>query len=196
VIFAEARAADGRLVAESEAKTRAKATKRLSQKARDHLKDVIYSELSDKSHAEIARKHGIETERLEEILTEGVMNHWPDPFLDNSPWAAKAKQESEAPGTAGFVGVGEGAVLVVPKSSQVWLAVDDAWDEMIDAENAQDYEEMNILIGRGRVVRTPSGTRAKVIKRGFTSCKVRLRDGTVPGFEGWIQTEFVRPASQ
>jgi hypothetical protein len=96
-------------------------------------------------------------------------------------------------GPQSTLGIGDEAILHLPGGRGVFLAADDAWDALIDAENARDMEEVAILMARGKAIRESNGTRVKVIEAGFTSCKVRVRNGANPGWEGWVQREFVRP---
>lgn len=87
---------------------------------------------------------------------------------------------------------GEEGVLSLAGAGHVFIAVDDdAWDAMIDAENARDVEEIALLMAKGKVIREAVGTRVKVLERRITSTKVRVRDGNNPGAEGWIQYDFV-----
>lgn len=90
---------------------------------------------------------------------------------------------------------GDEAEIFIAKASGGFIATDDAWDAMLDAENAKDEEEIVRLMARGEVDREPNGTQVKILKTGIASLKVRVRNGNSPDFEGWIQREFVRPLS-
>lgn len=75
-----------------------------------------------------------------------------------------------------------------------FLAVDDeAWDLMFEAMNAKDQAGLNQLLFSGRVRNVASGTKAKVLRTGFTSYKVRLMEGASAGVSGWVVREFVQP---
>jgi hypothetical protein len=90
--------------------------------------------------------------------------------------------------------VGDRAVLDRPGGIIVTLAVDDAaWDEMLDAQNADSRELMDRLVQQGRVIREANGNTVLVVKQGIFSVFVQVVDGIHNGAEGWVQSEFVRP---
>lgn len=92
-----------------------------------------------------------------------------------------------------LIQVGDEATLHLPGGQGVWLAADDqSFDEMLEAENAGSLPLLTRLMARGTVIREPNGARVLVVKRGFASLFVRILYGENPGFEGWIQSEFVR----
>jgi hypothetical protein len=116
----------------------------------------------------------------------------PEPVAIETPPATQPKPEIIKDSSR--LNVGDEVVLDNPKSTLVYLAAtDDAWDPLLDAENRGDTEEILVLVKRGKVIPDESGRRAKLIERGFSSCKVRIRGGVNDGDEGWIQREFVHP---
>lgn len=86
---------------------------------------------------------------------------------------------------------GDEAIVAMPKGHGVWIADDDSWDAMLDAQNARDIEELQILARRGAVDYELNGAAVKILKTGVSSMRVRVRKGNTPGFEGWVQREFV-----
>ncbi|MGA7496118.1 MAG: hypothetical protein WBX00_05250 [Isosphaeraceae bacterium] len=75
----------------------------------------------------------------------------------------------------------------------VCLCVDDkAWDQMLDAQNKGDLEEIAMLVAKEKVAFVPRGTRVKCVKTGFTSLRLRVSEGPSAGVEGWLQRELVR----
>lgn len=92
--------------------------------------------------------------------------------------------------------VGDRVVINLPNADYgPWLATsEDAWNEMLDAENAKSMELMNRLTEQGRVIRVQNGTPGVIVKTAFMSTLVRLTDGPFEGQEGWLQREFMAPA--
>lgn len=74
----------------------------------------------------------------------------------------------------------------------VCLCVDDkAWDEMLDAQNKGDLEEIAMLVAKEKVALVPRGTRVKCVETAFASIKLRVLEGLSTGLEGWLQKELV-----
>lgn len=113
-----------------------------------------------------------------------VQNHVPS---SSAPARAPAAQA---------VHTGDAVVIHLPGADYgPWLATsEDAWNEMIDAQNSKSGELMGRLMEQGRVIRVPNGTPGVVVKTSFLSLLVRLTEGDARGQEGWIQREFVKPA--
>lgn len=94
-----------------------------------------------------------------------------------------------------MIKVGDHVILEVPKANRIFLATtDDAWDELIDAENAASQELIVRLINQGKAFSLPNNSKATVIKTAFASMFVRISEGELSGNEGWIQREFVKPS--
>lgn len=75
---------------------------------------------------------------------------------------------------------------------RVFLATTDAaWDELLDAENAQSVELLARLSEQGKLLMPKCGTKATVIKAGFSSVRVLITTGEWASGEGWIQREYV-----
>lgn len=100
-----------------------------------------------------------------------------------------------APAAAAAPVVGDPVIVEVPGNRRIWLASEDAWGEMLDAQNAGSAELMARLVERGKVIVAPNGSRGVLVKGAMLSCLVRLTDGALAGREGWIQREFVRLAA-
>ena len=79
-------------------------------------------------------------------------------------------------------------------NGKLWqlAATDEAWDRMLDAQNADDTAEIHRMAREGLVYLIPGGTRGKVMQVGVTSFKVRVLDGMQEGKSGWIQRESIR----
>jgi hypothetical protein len=91
-----------------------------------------------------------------------------------------------------FPAVGAVAVLLTQGRRGTFLAVDDGgWDEMGDAEDAQDPNYMLELMKVGKVFYVVNGTRGRVIKSGFISMRLRILEGDAAGLEGWTRAENV-----
>ena len=66
--------------------------------------------------------------------------------------------------------IGDPVMLEVPGNARVYLATkDEAFDEMIDAQNANSWDLMNRLISQGKVVAPPNGTKGVLVNR--RSCR-------------------------
>ncbi len=90
--------------------------------------------------------------------------------------------------------VGDQVVLQDQGNSRVFLATSNwAWDEMIDAENAKSQDLMARLIRQGKVIAPKSGTVCVIVKNGFLSKLVLIKEGAYADQEGWVQMEFVKP---
>lgn len=115
-------------------------------------------------------------------------------FLPRNPGSTPNEQVS-SPASLGPQGIEPGmrAALYLPGGQGLWLAANDsAYDEMLDAQNAKSMELLGRLMERGLVVRELNGTQVLVIKNAMLSRFVRVLNGSNPGFEGWVQREFVR----
>ena len=74
----------------------------------------------------------------------------------------------------------------------VCLCVDDkAWNDLLDAENKGDIQEIALMVAKGKVALVPRGTRVKCVETGVLSLKLRVSEGLSAGVEGWLQREFV-----
>lgn len=74
-----------------------------------------------------------------------------------------------------------------------WLAIDGAFDDLIASENSGTTDLLDYLAEHGRVFREPNGSRVLVLKVGFGSAFVQIRQGANPKVEGWVQTDFLEP---
>jgi hypothetical protein len=88
--------------------------------------------------------------------------------------------------------IGDEVTLNAPGVPGPLMAEDDAWEPLHDALAARDQVGLDRLMASGKVFRVSNGTRAKLIKAGFVSRKVRILDGPHAGRAGWIESEFVR----
>jgi hypothetical protein len=94
------------------------------------------------------------------------------------------------------VGVGELGKLGYPGGGghSVWVALDEsAWNDMIDALNAQSLGALSRLAEKGKVKAYAVGTNVRVVRSGFASRKIIVTDGDDAGDMGWVQFEFVLP---
>jgi len=90
--------------------------------------------------------------------------------------------------------VGDQVVLQDQGNRRVLLATSDwAWDEMLDAENANSADLIARLIRQGKVIAPKSGTVCVIVKNGSFSKLVLIKEGSFAGQEGWIQNELVKP---
>lgn len=67
------------------------------------------------------------------------------------------------------------------------------FDQMTKTLLAKDDVGWRELIGSGRVIGTPDGTRARVVDRGMYWRQVRLLDGPFKDRSGYVPMEWVRP---
>jgi hypothetical protein len=99
------------------------------------------------------------------------------------------------------------AVLDNPVGEGVVIATtDDAYDEMIVAQNAKDPQARVSLLSRllrsGRILYFPNGTPVLVVNTGIFSVLVEVTEGEGAGRSGWVQRELarkgrpVRPAAE
>jgi hypothetical protein len=132
-------------------------------------------------------------------LISALTGRRPAPTRPGSPQPTpKAVVEPSAPRPAipptPSLHIGDEAILSLPGAQAIFLASaedEEAYDELIDAENASDIEGIARMMARGRAFRVPNGTRVKVIGSSFSSRKVRILEGPYLGEAGWVQADFV-----
>jgi hypothetical protein len=77
-------------------------------------------------------------------------------------------------------------------NQDVLIAVNKAaFDEVITFSVADDTRGLLNLVIQGRAFFVPSGTRVKVIDPGIFKTRVRVLDGPLAGWDGWVVPEFV-----
>ena len=115
------------------------------------------------------------------------------PKPSRPPAASAPTSATPAPAPApASVMPGDSVQLVLPGGSGVFLArTDEAWNEMLDAENANSRELMGRLFSQQKVFRVPNGTPAIVVKTSVFSVFVQTTGEAFGGQEGWVQREFV-----
>lgn len=88
-----------------------------------------------------------------------------------------------------------GGTVVVGPGHGAWFATtDDAYTEMIDAQNAKSGPLLGRLVETGKAFREPDGAKLLVVRRSFGSLFCRVIEGANVGSEGWVQKEMVQPA--
>jgi hypothetical protein len=82
---------------------------------------------------------------------------------------------------------GENVILATPSGKGlVWIAREDAWDEVNTALDAHNSDYLAVLGAQGKLRAVPSGTKAILTKNSIGSVKV-----IAEGFEGWTSREYV-----
>ena len=114
-------------------------------------------------------------------------------LLSPPPVPAVASSGSPTVPASKSPGVGDLAALYIPGNTLLYMAVrEDAWDEMLDAENKADAAWIQEMVAAGKVAPLPNGIRVRVMKLSFASRLVRVQEGPDKGTEGWIQVEQVK----
>ncbi|MGP0065930.1 MAG: hypothetical protein ACLQGP_20315 [Isosphaeraceae bacterium] len=112
----------------------------------------------------------------------------PVPDVASAPSRQPAPKWSASIGETGKLGYANGS------DGAVWLALEEsAWNDMLDAQNAQSLGALARLARAGKVKAYPVGTKVRVIHSGIVSRKVIVLDGEDSGDMGWVQVEFVLP---
>ncbi|QDT76354.1 DUF4339 domain-containing protein [Lacipirellula limnantheis] len=90
------------------------------------------------------------------------------------------------------VSKGDDARLAVPGQSEVYVCVtESAFSRFVELAVAKDYLGMAEMELAGQVFTVPSGTKVKVIGRGFLKREVRVMEGQHIGGSGFVPQEFV-----
>lgn len=91
-------------------------------------------------------------------------------------------------------GVRAGAVCVVDPERGAWFAqTDEAFNDLVDAQNANSGPLIGRLLSRGVIFREPQGSRVRVVRVSFGSAWCRVEAGANVGQEGWVQRELITP---
>ena len=91
------------------------------------------------------------------------------------------------------VGVGSEVRLHVEGLTSIPVAVDEkALDELMNALPAGNTERMDELIQSGRVFQVDNDTSVRIVEAGFAKIKVRVIEGSLVMFEGWVSERWVR----
>jgi hypothetical protein len=91
------------------------------------------------------------------------------------------------------VGVGSEVRLHVEGLTSIPVAVDErALDELMNALPAGNTENVDELIQSGRVFQVDNDTSVRIVELGFAKIKVRVIEGSLVMFEGWVSERWVR----
>ena len=91
-----------------------------------------------------------------------------------------------------FDGLSVGAEALVGRT--VMAAVDDeAWDEMLELQAAQNEVGLNFLLQRGRLFVLNPGTRVRILETGFGNAVVQPLDGRFAGRTGRVASQGLLP---
>lgn len=89
-------------------------------------------------------------------------------------------------------GVGSDVVLSVNSGKVVVCPTEAAYTEFGKLSAAKDYLGMAKMEAEGRLFTVTSGTKARVISRGFEKREVRIMEGPHFGKSGWVTASLVR----
>ena len=104
-------------------------------------------------------------------------------------------QSAPASPNPSWLDAGAAGRLIVPGADWVYLArTREAMDELIDAQNARDIDQVRALGQGGTVLSVPNNTDVVVVDATTLLRKVRIveQDRTYTDAEAWIQADFVR----
>lgn len=89
----------------------------------------------------------------------------------------------------------KGGYAIVGPGHGAWFATtDDAYAEMVDAQNAQSGALLGRLVTAGKAFREPEGSKLLIVRTSFGSVFCQVITGANVGNEGWVQKELVTPA--
>lgn len=98
----------------------------------------------------------------------------------------------DSPNPSSLAGVG--AECEVSPEKGAWFAMtDQAYDDLVDAQNANSGPLMGRLLTRGVVFREPKGSHVLVVRVSWGSAWCRVTQGANQGDEGWVQRELITP---